>query len=88
MQRSKLKRKLIAPLTVTLAMVTGMTVQAESIRVPEDVRQISVELGTQYSICPELIQSTCFKESSFDPRPRTAAISGSCRSIPYGTQTG
>ncbi|MCI8986920.1 MAG: lytic transglycosylase domain-containing protein [Lachnospiraceae bacterium] len=76
MQRSKLKRKLIAPLIVTLAMVTGMTVQAESIRVPEDVRQISVELGTQYSICPELIQSTCFKESSFDPRAENGSHIG------------
>lgn len=67
MQSSKLKKRLIAPLIATLVMVTGMTAQAASIRVPEDVKRFSVELGEQYGMCPELIQTMCFKESSFNP---------------------
>lgn len=67
MQSSKLKKRFIAPLIATLVMITGMTAQAASIRVPEDVKQFSVELGGQYGMCPELIQTMCFKESSFNP---------------------
>lgn len=43
----------------------GTTVHAESIDVPQEVVEISEELGSQYNICPELIQSICFKESGF-----------------------
>lgn len=77
MRRSKLKRRFVAPLIITLVMVTGMTVQSASIRVPEDVKRFSVELGEQYSICPELIQAICFKESSFNP----CAENGECIGI-------
>lgn len=50
-----------------LAMASCQTAQA-AVQVPEDVRRLSVELGGQYGICPELIQAVCFTESSFDPR--------------------
>lgn len=52
-----------------ITMITAMkeTAWAAPIEVPADVRQISIELGTMYDICPEVIQATCFKESSFNP---------------------
>lgn len=46
---------------------TSIPAQA-AVQVPEDVRQISAELGGQYNVCPELVQSVCFKESGFDPK--------------------
>lgn len=60
-------RKIAALLLITMIAGDGITVQAAPIDVPTDVKQISVELGERYNICPELIQSACFKESSFNP---------------------
>lgn len=56
----------------TLAAVTSlliaMTVHAaEPVIVPDDVKEISEELGSQYNICPELIQAICWRESRFRP---------------------
>lgn len=56
---------LLLPLMIVTG--SGVTVHAESIEVPQDVIEISEELGTQYNICPELIQAICFKESRFQP---------------------
>lgn len=44
----------------------GIVVRAEGIKVPADVVEISEDLGSQYNICPELIQAICFKESRFE----------------------
>ena len=63
-----MKKKLAALLLAAMIAAKEMTVWAAPIDVPADVRQISIELGTLYGICPEVIQSTCFKESSFDPQ--------------------
>lgn len=63
-----MRKKLAALLLIMMIAAKETAVWAAPIDVPEDVRQISIELGTQYNICPEVIQSTCFKESSFDPR--------------------
>ncbi len=68
-----MKRKsLLLPAVMLLA--SGMTARAAPVQVPEDVRQVSVELGERYGFCPELIQAVCFKESSFDP----GAENGGC----------
>lgn len=72
-----MRKKLAALLMVTMIAAKETAVWAAPIDVPEDVRQISIELGTMYGICPEVIQSTCFKESSFDPH----AENGSCIGI-------
>lgn len=37
----------------------------ELIEVPQEVIEISEELGEQYGICPELIQAICWQESRF-----------------------
>lgn len=53
-------------LTLIFSMFIVATVQAQEIvEVPEDVKEISEELGEQYNICPELIQAICWKESRF-----------------------
>ncbi len=62
-----MRKKLAALLLAAMIAAKEMTVWAAPIDVPEDVRQISIELGELYGICPEVIQATCFKESSFDP---------------------
>ena len=61
-----MKKKLAVLLMVTMITAKEMRAWAAPIDVPSDVRQISVELGTQYNMCPEMIQSACFKESSFN----------------------
>ena len=63
----KKSRVFCAPVIMVLSLVFRTTVRAAPVQVPEDVRQLSVELGEQYNICPELIQAVCFKESGFDP---------------------
>lgn len=72
-----MRKKLAALLLITMIAAKETTVWAEPIEVPGNVKQISVELGKQYNICPEMIQATCYKESSFDPR----AENGSCIGI-------
>lgn len=61
----KLKKFLI--ISTMLFLFKPENVYAKEIKIPSEVIQISEELGTQYNICPELIQAICFKESSFDP---------------------
>lgn len=70
-----MKGKLTA-LAVSVFLIFGETAQAAPIDVPEDVRQISIELGGRYNMCPELIQSVCFKESSFNPRVENGGCIG------------
>lgn len=64
-------------LALTMIMASGMTVRAQEIDVPQEVVEISEELGDRYSICPELIQAMCFKESSF----QSDAKNGGCVGI-------
>ncbi len=72
-----MRKKLAALLLIMLIASKEMIVWAAPIDVPEEVKRISIELGEQYNMCPEVIQATCFKESSFDPR----AENGSCIGI-------
>lgn len=71
-----MRKKLAALLMITMITAEGTTVLAAPIDVPEDVRQISVELGTMYDICPEVIQAICFKESSFNPLIENGGCTG------------
>lgn len=62
-------------LTLIGSTFIAKTVKAEEpVKVPEEIRQISEELGQEYNICPELIQAICFRESSFRPD----AVNGGC----------
>ena len=70
-------KKLAALLLIVMIAAKETTVWAAPIDVPADVREISIDLGIQYNTCPEVIQATCFKESSFNPM----AENGSCIGI-------
>ncbi len=71
-----MKRMRIILLITVMLLIPSRAVQATPMQVPEDVKQLSVELGEQYNICPELIQAVCFKESSFDPRAENGGCIG------------
>lgn len=55
-------------LSVIYSLFIMMAVNAEEqVIVPEDVKEISVELGEAYNICPETIQAIGWVESRFQP---------------------
>lgn len=65
-------------LTAITSLLIAMTVHAaEPVTVPEDVKEISEELGEKYNICPELIQAICWQESRF----KSDVESGGCVGI-------
>lgn len=63
-------------LLIAILLISSRPVQAASVRVPDDIRRLSIELGEQYNICPELIQAMCFKESSFNSRAENGGCIG------------
>lgn len=70
-------------LTSSISCLLAMTVQAaESVTVPEDVREISEELGEQYNFCPEVIQSLGWWESRFDPEAENGGCIGIMQIMP------
>ncbi len=44
--------------------------------VPEEVKEISEELGAKYNICPEMIQAICWRESRFKEDAEKAGCVG------------
>lgn len=72
-----MRRKLLFLLALMTVAANCMTVQAKTIEVPQKVVDISEELGGQYSICPELIQAICWRESRFTED----AANGNCVGI-------
>lgn len=70
------KKTVLLLLPIMIVVGSGVTVCAKSIEVPPEVSDISKELGTQYDICPELIQAICFKESSFCPDAENSGCVG------------
>lgn len=71
-----MRKKLMALLMIAMIVTMQTTALAAPIEVPEDVKQISGELGAQYNMCPEVIQSVYFKESSFNPRAENGSHIG------------
>lgn len=54
------------PLTIAVALLIVANAYAEdAIEVPEEIKEISEELGQAYNICPEVIQAMCYVESRF-----------------------
>lgn len=49
----------------------------EKVEIPEEVIELSEELGERYCICPELIQAIAWRESRFNPE----AVNGNCIGI-------
>lgn len=48
-----------------------------NLKIPEEIINISEEVGEEFNICPELLQSLMFYESTFRPR----AVNGHCKGI-------
>lgn len=64
-------------LTAVTSLLIAMTVHAsEPVIAPDDVKEISEELGAQYGICPELIQAICWQESRFKPEVESGGCVG------------
>ncbi len=72
-----MKKRLAIILASILLTTNKQEAYASPIQVPEDIKEISIDLGKRYNFCPELIQSICFKESSF----RTYAENDGCIGI-------
>lgn len=61
-----------------LLLVPAKEVRAEEkVEVPEEVIELSEELGEKYCICPELLQAMAWRESRFKPE----AVNGTCIGI-------
>lgn len=68
--------------TIPLIMITSLLIATyihaeEAVKVPEEIREISEELGQAYNICPEVIQAICWQESRF----QADAENGGCVGI-------
>lgn len=85
-ERRKMKKialwKVLAAVLAALIIYDILTVvsfvsAAESVEVPPEVEEISVELGNAYGICPETIQAVCWVESRF----QADAVNDDCTGI-------
>lgn len=54
----------------------GVRVQAEGCIVPDHIFEISNEIGKEYNICPELLQSIAFQESRFQADAQNGGCTG------------
>ena len=65
-------------LTIAGSLLIASTIHAEEkVEVPEEIKEISEELGQAYGICPETIQSIGYMESRF----QSDAVNGDCIGI-------
>lgn len=65
-------------LTIAGSLAIAATVHGEeTVKVPEEIKEISEELGQAYNICPETIQAVCYVESRF----QADAENGGCIGI-------
>ena len=75
----KFKLALAVMLSVFLLCYSSELASEYCVDVPQEVIEISEELGEQYCICPELIQAICWRESRFQPDAKNKA--GTCIGI-------
>lgn len=57
-------------------MGAGIQAQAEECIVPEHILEMSNEIGKEYNICPELLQSIAFQESRFQADTQNEGCTG------------
>ena len=57
-------------------MGAGIQAQAEECIVPEHILEMSNEIGKEYNICPELLQSIAFQESCFQADAQNEGCTG------------
>ena len=54
----------------------GIRAQAEECIVPDHILEMSNEIGKEYNICPELLQSIAFQESRFQADAQNGGCTG------------
>lgn len=54
----------------------GIQAQAEECIVPDHILEMSNEIGKEYNICPELLQSIAFQESRFQADAQNGGCTG------------
>lgn len=64
-------------LVSSLVLLAGGTVHAEEIAVPDYYIELTEEIGSQYNICPEVLQAMAWVESRFVED----AENGSCKGL-------
>ena len=57
-------------------MGAGIQAQAEECIVPEHILEMSNEIGKEYNICPELLQSIAFQENRFQADTQNEGCTG------------
>lgn len=57
-------------------MGAGIQAQAEECIVPDHILEMSNEIGKEYNICPELLQSIAFQESRFQADAQNGGCTG------------
>lgn len=57
-------------------MGAGIQAQAEECIVPEHILEMSNEIGKEYNICPELLQSIAFQETRFQADAQNEGCTG------------
>ncbi len=72
-----MKAKMLVITAAFLFCQMGIQVRAEECIVPEDIIEMSNEIGMEYHICPELLQSIAFQESRF----QADAQNGNCTGL-------
>lgn len=75
----KLKLSIVVMLSAFFLIQLSESASEYCADVPQEVIEISEELGEQYCICPELIQAICWRESRFQPDAKNKA--GTCIGI-------
>ena len=66
---------LIAALLICQA-GAGIQARAEECIVPDHILEMSNEIGKEYNICPELLQSIAFQESRFQADAQNDGCTG------------
>ncbi len=71
------KRWMVIAMAIICTEAAGIEARAEECIVPDHILQMSNEIGREYNICPELLQSIAWQESRF----RADAQNGGCTGL-------
>ncbi len=69
-----MKWRLSFLLIVALTLIPVISVKANTSLSQRQVEEYTVEIGSKYNICPELLQAIIERESNYDP----CAVNGNC----------
>lgn len=70
------KRWVAIAMVIICAEAAGIKASAEECIVPDHILQMSNEIGAEYNICPELLQSIAWQESRFQADAQNGGCTG------------